>query len=78
MKTDRKRCVIRLSKSETKKWESGAPAGFEFRKSVRDIARGMTRACKKHVEIYASESEGGWMADQIEYEREPDFSRDPS
>jgi hypothetical protein len=61
MKTDRKKNTITLSGTETKKWEDGGPHGYEFRKSVRDLANSM-----KGVEIYASKSAGGWMADRIE------------
>lgn len=66
MKTDRKNNTIRLSPAETKKWEDGGPSGYEFRKSVRDLAGSMMRTSRKGVEIYASASVGGWMADRLE------------
>ncbi len=65
MKTDRKRNTIHLSHAETRKWESGTPAGHEFRRRVRDIAHGMAIASNRRVEIYASAKDGGWLADQI-------------
>jgi len=66
MKTNRKNNTITLSPAETKKWEDGGPAGYDFRRSVRDLARSMIRTSKKNVEIYASASAGGWMADCLE------------
>lgn len=68
MKTDRKNNTIKLSAAETKKWEDGGPEGYAFRKSVRDLARSIIRTSREGVEIYASQSAGGWMADKLEHE----------
>jgi hypothetical protein len=77
MKIDRKKRVIRLGAADTKKWEHSGSAGYDFRRNVRDIACGMVRASGKSVEIYASETAGGWMADQITPES-CDVERAPS
>ena len=67
MKTNRKNNTITLSAAETKKWEDGGPDGYDFRRNVRDLANSILRTSHKGVEIYASASAGGWMADRIEY-----------
>lgn len=65
MKINRKARVIQLGAAETKQWEDGGPAGHAFRALVREIAESMIRTSGKVVEIYASQSAGGWMADQL-------------
>lgn len=66
MKINRKNNTIRLSALETRMWEDSGPDGYEFRKSVRDAARSIIRVSGKSVEIYASESKGGWTADVLD------------
>ena len=68
MKVDRKKNVIQLGTGDTRKWENSGPVGDEFRRQVRDLAESMSRASGRAVEIYASQSAGGWMADQIRAE----------
>jgi hypothetical protein len=70
MKTNRKNNTITLSAAETKKWENATETGYAFRKSVRDLANSMIRTSRKGVEIYASKSAGGWMADRLEHQHE--------
>jgi len=72
MKTNRKNNTITLSAAETKKWEDGGPDGYQFRKSVRDLVQSILRTSRKGVEIYASQSAGGWMADRIEFQVDDD------
>jgi len=65
MRLSRSRGVIRLGRVDTKRWEDGGPEGDAFRRLVRDVAHEMADMAGRSVEIYASESAGGWMADQI-------------
>jgi hypothetical protein len=69
-KVNRARGVIRLGRADTKLWEYGGPSGFEFRRKIRGVAQKLAQSTGKAVEIYASESAGGWMADQIMPERD--------
>lgn len=69
MKVNRKNNTIVLGAADTKKWEDGGPQGYAFRQSVRDLANSVVRTSGKSVEIYASASAGGWMADVIDVGR---------
>jgi hypothetical protein len=65
MKIDKKKCVIRLGRDDTKRWQNSGPDGDKFRRSVRTKAETLANQRHDKVEIYASESAGGWMADQV-------------
>jgi hypothetical protein len=62
--------VVKLGRADTKLWEDAGPDGVEFRAKVRkdaqDFASGKSDLQGQTIEIYASESEGGWLADAIE------------
>jgi hypothetical protein len=62
--------VLRLGRADTKKWEDDGPTGHAFRTKMRNLAKDIVKSTGKSVEIYASESAGGWMADQITPERD--------
>jgi hypothetical protein len=68
MKIIHSRNVIRLGRTDTKSWENSGPEGYRFRRSVREMAQEMADTSGRNVEIYASASAGGWMADQIQPE----------
>ena len=65
MKLDKTRRVIRLGRADTRKWEDSGPDGHAFRSKIRKIAEDAATAANKSVEIYASESKGGYIADQV-------------
>ena len=70
VKWSRSKRVITLGKKDTKRWEDNGPEGHEFRAMVREMAHEQADRSRSSVEIYASASAGGWMADQIEPEPE--------
>lgn len=67
MKINRKQGVITMSAKETKVWQSRGPDAYRLKELIHRLATDMMAATKLSIiEVYASMSDGGWMADQLE------------
>jgi len=60
------RFTITLSRAETKRYEDSGPAGDTFRREVRSVARARADRYLHAITLFASMSEGGWVAEHVE------------
>lgn len=65
MRISKNKRIITLGRDNTRTWENGGERGDRFRREVREAARELANQTGKRVEIYASASAGGWMADEV-------------